>query len=296
MIIKTWQFENSKQEIPSWLKNNCEKRINSPRLWVYTQYGEIPANEGHWISLNLRGHVDVHKTKPMKTNIIQEMGASFLFVAMAILVLVSSAGNVMEDFNVKITVRNNRLLQAILKKYKSVADLARKMNRSQSRVNALVTMKAKPITEKGWTQLAFDVAAMVGKEPKKLWPEHLQNIKLLTSTSEFTIDIEGVKQIMSDNSVEKMIAQSQVLRQLDTRLNNTQKKVIDMRFYQEMTLEETGKVLGLSRERIRQIECKSLRMMRYDARTQGYLKPRSKNNKNLLAKLEKTNQGCELFE
>jgi DNA-binding XRE family transcriptional regulator len=296
MIIKTWQFENSKQEIPSWLKNNCEKRINSPRLWVYTQYGEIPANEGHWISLNLRGHVDVHKTKPMKTNIIQEMGASFLFVAMAILVIVSSAGNVMEDFNVKITVRNNRLLQAILKKYKSVADLARKMNRSQSRVNALVTMKAKPITEKGWTQLAFDVATMVGKEPKKLWPEHLQNIKLLTSTSEFTINIEGVKQIMSDNSVEKMIAQSQVLRQLDTRLNNTQKKVIDMRFYQEMTLEETGKVLGLSRERIRQIECKSLRMMRYDARTQGYLKPRSKNNKNVLAKLEKTNQGCELFE
>jgi DNA-directed RNA polymerase specialized sigma subunit len=202
----------------------------------------------------------------------------------------------MEDFNVKITVRNNRLLQAILKKYKSVADLARKMNRSQSRVNALVTMKAKPITEKGWTQLAFDVAAMVGKEPKKLWPEHLQNIKLLTSTSEFTIDIEGVKQIMSDNSVEKMIAQSQVLRQLDTRLNNTQKKVIDMRFHQEMTLEETGKVLGLSRERIRQIECQSLRMMRYDARTQGYLKPRSKNNKNVLDKLEKTNQGCELFE
>jgi DNA-binding XRE family transcriptional regulator len=296
MIIKTWQFENSKQEIPSWLKNNCEKRINSPRLWVYTQYGEIPANEGYWISLNLRGHVDVHKTKPMKTNIIQEMGASFLFVAMAILVLVSSAGNVMKDFNVKITVRNNRLLQAILKKYKSVADLARKMNRSQSRVNALVTMKAKPITEKGWTQLAFDVAAMVGKEPKKLWPEHLQNIKLLTSTSEFTIDIEGVKQIMSGNSAEKMIAQSQVLRQLNTRLNNTQKKVIDMRFYQEMTLEETGKVLGLSRERIRQIECKSLRMMRYDARTQGYLKPRSKNNKNVLDKLEKTNQGCELFE
>jgi hypothetical protein len=143
MIIKTWQFENSKQEIPSWLKNNCEKRINSPRLWVYTQYGEIPANEGHWISLNLRGHVDVHKTKPMKTNIIQEMGASFLFVAMAILVIVSSAGNVMKDFNVKITVRNNRLLQAILKKYKSVADLARKMNRSQSRVNALVTMLPK---------------------------------------------------------------------------------------------------------------------------------------------------------
>jgi RNA polymerase sigma factor (sigma-70 family) len=162
----------------------------------------------------------------------------------------------MEDFNVKITVRNNRLLQAVRKKYESVADLSRKMGRSQGAVNALVS----------------------------------------TSTSEFTIDMEGVKQIMSDNSAEKMIAHSQVLQQLDTRLNDTQKKVIDMRFYQKMSLEETGKVLGLSRERVRQIECKSLRRMRYDAKTQGYLKPRNKNNKDIWAKLEKTDEGCELFE
>jgi len=202
----------------------------------------------------------------------------------------------MKDFNVKITVRNNRLLQAVLNKYESVADLSRKMGRSQGAVNALVSMKTKPITEKGWTHLAFDVAVMVGKEPEELWPEHLQDIRLLTSTSEFTIDMEGVKQIMSDNSTEKMIAHSQVLQQLDTRLNDTQKKVIDMRFNQEMTLEETGKVLGLSRERVRQIECKSLRIMRYDAKTQGYLKPQSKNNKNIWAKLEKTDEGCELFE
>ena len=202
----------------------------------------------------------------------------------------------MEDFNVKITVRNNRLLQAVRKKYESVADLSRKMGRSQGAVNALVTMKVKPINEKGWTELASDVAAMVGKEPVEIWPENLQDIRLSTSTSEFTIDMDGVKQIMSDNSTEKMIAHSQVLKQLDTRLNDTQKKVIDMRFKQNMSLEETGKVLGLSRERVRQIECKSLRRMRYDARTQGYLKPINKNNENVWARLEKTDKGCELFE
>jgi len=87
-----------------------------------------------------------------------------------------------------------------------------------------------------------------------------------------------------------------VLQQLDTRLNDTQKNVIDMRFNQNMSLEETGKVLGLSRERVRQIECKSLRRMRYDARTQGYLKPINKNNENVWARLEKTDKGCELFE
>ena len=200
----------------------------------------------------------------------------------------------MEDFNVKITVRNNRLLQAIRKKYESVADLSRKMGRSQGAVNALVTMKIKPINEKGWTNLASDVAAMVGKEPVEIWPEHLQDIRLSTSTSEFTIDMDGVKQIMSDNSTEKMIAHSQVLQQLDTRLNDTQKKVIDMRFNQNMSLEETGKVLGLSRGRVMQIECKSIRRMRYDAKVNGYLT--SVMNHGRVVGHKKTDKGCELFE
>ena len=200
----------------------------------------------------------------------------------------------MEDFNVKITVRNNRLLQAIRKKYESVADLSRKMGRSQGAVNALVTMKVKPINEKGWTELASDVAAMVGKEPVEIWPENLQDIRLSTSTSEFTIDMDGVKQIMSDNSTEKMIAHSQVLQQLDTRLNDTQKKVIDMRFKQNMSLEETGKVLGLSRERVRQIECKSIRRMRYDAKVNGYLT--SVMNHGRVVGHKKTDKGCELFD
>jgi len=200
----------------------------------------------------------------------------------------------MEDFNVKITVRNNRLLQAIRKKYESVADLSRKMGRSQGAVNALVAMKVKPINEKGWTELASDVAAMVGKEPVEIWPEHLQDIRLSTSTSEFTIDMDAVKQIMSDNSTEKMIAHSQVLQQLDTRLNDTQKKVIDMRFNQNMSLEETGKVLGLSRERVRQIECKSIRRMRYDAKVNGYLT--SVTNHGRVVGHKKTDEGCELFD
>ena len=200
----------------------------------------------------------------------------------------------MEDFNVKITVRNNRLLQAIRKKYESVADLSRKMGRSQGAVNALVAMKVKPINEKGWTNLASDIAAMVGKEPVEIWPENLQDIRLSTSTSEFTIDMDGVKQIMSDNSTEKMIAHSQVLQQLDTRLNDTQKKVIDMRFNQNMSLEETGKVLGLSRGRVMQIECKSIRMMKYDAKVNGYLT--SVINHGRVVGYKKTDKGCELFE
>ena len=86
--------------------------------------------------------------------------------------------NSKEDFNIKITVRNGRLLKAIRSRYKSVADLARQCHHHQSTVNSLVTMRLKPFNDSGWTDLALDVAAMVGKEPEDLWPDHLREFKL----------------------------------------------------------------------------------------------------------------------
>tara|TARA_R110002126_G_scaffold163946_1_gene311829 strand:- start:1675 stop:1983 length:309 start_codon:yes stop_codon:yes gene_type:complete len=88
MIIKTWKFENFKTDMPKWVQENSEKRRGSSKLWVYSQRGEIPADEGNWISINLRGHVDVHTTQPIKTNVLQEVGASVAFVVLAIVVLV----------------------------------------------------------------------------------------------------------------------------------------------------------------------------------------------------------------
>ena len=69
-----------------------------------------------------------------------------------------------DDFNLKITVRNGRLLKAIRESYESVADLARRMSRCTSSVNSLVTMKQVPTNQHGWTELALDVSAMVGGE------------------------------------------------------------------------------------------------------------------------------------
>lgn len=52
-----------------------------------------------------------------------------------------------EDFNIKISVRNGRLLKAIRARYASVADLARKCHLHQTRVNSLVTMTVKPFNK-----------------------------------------------------------------------------------------------------------------------------------------------------
>ena len=57
---------------------------------------------------------------------------------------------------------------------------------------------------------------------------------------------------------------------LDT-LSPREKKVLELRFgledHQPRTLEEVGKVFGVTRERIRQIEAKALRKLRHPSRS-----------------------------
>ena len=175
-----------------------------------------------------------------------------------------------EDFNIKVTVRNGRLLNAIRKRYESAADLARQMGRSQTTINKLVTMTVKPINEKGWTNLAFDVAAMVGEDPEDLWPKYMREIKLKKATAEVSMDLDSVKEIMADGSSEKSLSQIGVIKQLSEGLSPREKQVLDMRWMKNQTLEECSKVVGLSRERIRQIESKTFRKMKVTAINLGY--------------------------
>ena len=194
-----------------------------------------------------------------------------------------------EDFNIKVTVRNARLLEAIRKKYESVADLSRKMGQHQSTVNSLVTMKIKPINEKGWTNLALDVAAMVGKEPENIWPKYMREIKLKKASSEVLIDLDGVKQIMADGSSEKTLSQLSAIKQFSAELSPRQRKLITDRFVKNQTLEECAKFFGVTKDRARQIEGHALRKMKQRAVDLGYGKRTS-------YAFELNQRGKELFE
>jgi len=179
---------------------------------------------------------------------------------------------VKEDFNIKVTVRNARLLEAIRKKYESVADLSRKMGQHQSTVNSLVTMKIKPINEKGWTDLALDVAAMVGEDPEDLWPKYMREIKLKKASSEVLMDLDGVKQIMADGSSEKSLSQISAIKKLSADLSPREERILQLRWIEDHTLEECGKIFGVSSERIRHIESKAFRKMKHTAKALGFAK------------------------
>ena len=64
MILKSWKFKGFNNDMPQWVQEETSKRPGSPDLWVHTQRGEEPAQVGQWISVNLRGHVDIHHEKP----------------------------------------------------------------------------------------------------------------------------------------------------------------------------------------------------------------------------------------
>ena len=176
-----------------------------------------------------------------------------------------------EDFNLKVTVRNGRLLRAIRERYSSVADMCRKMSRSHQTVNKLITMKSVPYNSKGWTDLALDVAGMVGRDPEDLWPNHMRELRLNKSTSEVNLDLDDVKKLVQEGSSEKTISQLSAISQFSQKLTPRERDVLARRFAHDQSLNECAASLRVSRERVRQIEAKALRKMRKVASDLGYM-------------------------
>ena len=87
MILKSWKFKGFDSEMPQWVQEETSKRLGSPDLWVHTQRGEEPAQIGKWISINLRGHVDIHHEKP--EGWVKEIltGVAFTVLVLAVVVI-----------------------------------------------------------------------------------------------------------------------------------------------------------------------------------------------------------------
>ena len=88
MIIKSWKFKGFNNDMPQWVQEETSKRPGSPDLWVHTQRGEEPAQIGQWISINLRGHVDIHNEKPEGWAKEMMTGVAFTVLIAAVLVIV----------------------------------------------------------------------------------------------------------------------------------------------------------------------------------------------------------------
>lgn len=163
----------------------------------------------------------------------------------------------MSDFNVKITVRSSRVMDAIEDKFGSQSEMARKTGIDKGKINAFATMRGSPVGKSGWTATAVDFATALGKNPSELWPQHMQGVILKRATAELSLDMEDVQSIISGESPYLKDILGRSVKGMKPRYITAAVMASEGR-----TLDDIGSELGVSHERARQIAASAFRRMR----------------------------------
>jgi len=169
------------------------------------------------------------------------------------------------DFNIKMTVRNARLLREIRKHSDSVAAFCKKNGLKYTSINALICMRVTPVSPKmgNWRPIALDLSAALGVAPELLWPEHLVDLKLSKSTAEAEMSFGEVQNLLT---AEQSYQQRELLQRWISTLTPREQKVLRMRYFENYGLDEVGKEIGgVTAGRVQQIEAKALRKLRKGA-------------------------------
>ena len=184
----------------------------------------------------------------------------------------------MKAYRIKVAVKNNLLLSAIeAAGFKSIAEFERSAELRNGAVRDLVAMRDCPIGQTGeFGRVAKVVMEVLGAAPTDLWtPEQLM-LKLRTNIGWREVDMDigqfqalarqQGEQIAALPSPEDALLKIETARVVNDLLANRTKpneeKVLRGRMSdEEMTLEDMGKKLGVSRERVRQIEKSGLRRL-----------------------------------
>lgn len=164
-----------------------------------------------------------------------------------------------KDFNVKVTVRSARVLNAITEAFGTQADMSRATGIPHHQINKFVTMRETPVGEDGWKDSAETFAAALGKYPSDLWPEHMQNVKLRRATAELSMDTDEVQAVM-DGGVDRH-ALRDLLTYAAGGLNERYMKVLQLSL-EGATSDEIAQEFGVSRGRAHQMLMSAQQKMR----------------------------------
>ena len=179
-----------------------------------------------------------------------------------------------EEYRVKVSISNNLLIRAIEDAgYKTQSEFARDIGASVSNVNMLCGLRLSPMTQKGhFTDLANQIMEALGACPTDLWTEEQLTMNLKKSSSWSAMGKEELHVLMNgeQKSLLDMVAGQELKKTMDEvrkTLTFREQQILSLRFDEDKSLEECGKEMGVSKERIRQMEAKALRKMRYPSRS-----------------------------
>jgi len=179
------------------------------------------------------------------------------------------------DYELQLKVKNAPLLNLMRERgYKSPAELSRACGIQQSKLGEMINLKYTVFTRDGITPRvhAIKLARFFSVEVDDLFPPDRLYDPLVMN--EFTTQVkadqlEQIANYAQDPSalLEQMEEDSRdVISDMLGSVKNLRarsKRVIEMRFAEDMTLEQCSIELGVSRARVRQIESTALRSMRH---------------------------------
>lgn len=176
-----------------------------------------------------------------------------------------------KDYRITVKVRNNRILKAIEDVGGNIgAKWCEANGLGYMRVNAFIQLKSGPLNANGdLFPDALRLCEVLGKLPEELWSNE-QLYPLERNFSEMEMDYSQVvamlpaeqQSYLPDYShLEQEQAKKLIGRALST-LTDRERKLIQMRFEDDLHLENCAKYFDVTRERVRQIEAKALRKLR----------------------------------
>jgi RNA polymerase sigma factor (sigma-70 family) len=188
------------------------------------------------------------------------------------------------EYRVKVTVKNNLILTAIEKAgYKTMAAFCREAGMTQTALGSLISMKSPPLTVMGeFSEGAKKLMEVLCLAPTDLWTSEQLTLRLKRNFYETEVNLDGMRAALGVNaedalllvapSPEDLAAEKDILPLIEDQLNSLtprEGKVLRLRYgigCPEHTLEETGQVLEVTKERIRQIEASAMRKLKYSQR------------------------------
>ena len=184
------------------------------------------------------------------------------------------------EIRVEARIRNNVLWHQIFDRYSSVAEFCRQHpGMQQTQVGALLNGCLNPRSPKKgeYRKVCLELARIFGLHPDDLFPSRfyeLEKTKMAAEIPFAALPSADREVLFLPDTTMDAVVRAELQRSVGTalgQLSTREEKVLRLRFglngEDEHTREEIGKILGVTRERARQIELRALNRLRHPLRS-----------------------------
>jgi len=172
----------------------------------------------------------------------------------------------MNEIRVIVQLKNNIMLKEMERNgFFTNASLSDATGVSQSDIGNMINLRASSVfTKEGiYRKACTAISYYLGVSEEILFPPKIYKYNTNKTISE--IGIEEIERYKLQSDPEEMVLNKILHEKLEIAMDTIlprEKEVIKLRIYEDKTLDEVGKILGVTKERVRQIEAKGLSRLR----------------------------------